>query len=413
MTAEALFDGLAHAQYHGDTCKIVRLLSVLPREKQWEYAQWIQAHSPVKVGALKGKVFAKLRRRDDPLFREFALMEAVSALPELRHRGVPAQSELLPSKAFSEKVGEIKACIDRHRPGSSMSDAAIKQEALRALTHAEKHGDVRLMSLVVQQLPQGYWERGFRSWLYTFSPIRRDTQTGRFYQTKHDSPEFCEYDVVGAAAAAILPQRSTFNIRRLLDDRSYADWAHRLSVADHLEILAEFQDCASALVRESLQDSPSAQRILRAFASEWRSRSDTDDYFVWPSTYAVPGSNPLSAIEAPELGIFAALGYRVGRVRGQPDELRLFLLDQIFTSPLPPLNSADYMRPWGLPGTATRLRKMAYFLAQEIKNAKRKVVQDMSVAIAQWSSDHEYLYRKFYVGRFRFALARTPSSDFS
>lgn len=71
------------------------------------------------------------------------------------------------------------------------------------------------------------------------------------------------------------------------------------------------------------------------------------------------------------------------------------------------------MRQWGLPGTATRLRKMAYFLAQEIKNAKRKVVQDMSVAIAQWSSDYEYLYTKFYVGSFRFALARTLSPDFS
>jgi len=56
---------------------------------------------------------------------------------------------------------------------------------------------------------------------------------------------------------------------------------------------------------------------------------------------------------------------------------------------------------------------MAYFLAQEIKNAKRKVVQDMSVAIAQWSSDYEYLYTKFYVGSFRFALARTLSPDFS
>lgn len=403
LVAELALDALRHARHHGDTKKIVRLLSALPQEGRWQYVTWIKAHSPVHVWGEKGQVFAKLRAKDHIEFREFALVKAARAVPGVERRFVHERSELFTPAEFAQKLGQIKGHFEG-RPHQELRPAMIKRDALEALSHAYKHGDVGPMARLIMQLPHGFWERGFRSWLYMHSPIRRNGETGRLFQAKRDSADFCDYDLVAAAAADIQPNRTTFKARRLLDDQSFSQWVHRLSFADHLEILTAFEDCVSGIVAENLQDGPVAQKVFRAFASEWRARTDMNDYFRWPDIQAEPGQTVLSAIHAPEIGIFAALGYRVGKVRGQPDAVRLFLLDQIFASVLPPVNDADYMRPWGLPGTATRLRKMAYFLASEIKNAKRKVAQDMSVAIADWRRDYRYLYDKYYVDRFKFAL---------
>lgn len=101
--------------------------------------------------------------------------------------------------------------------------------------------------------------------------------------------------------------------------------------------------------------------------------------------------------------MLAFLGYRVGLTKGLSERSRVQILDVAFGSPLPPINGPDYMREWGTPKSAARLKKLADSLAAFARNAKRNSSTSLESAIADWEHDLEYLYYQYYVGKFRFA----------
>lgn len=148
-----------------------------------------------------------------------------------------------------------------------------------------------------------------------------------------------------------------------------------------------------------------------AIMEEWGRRFqlalDDPDHFEWPSTDARLGDGTLNAGQWYSEGMLSYLGYRVGSTNGASDAARRQILDAVFAGNLPPLNGPDYVRHWGAPSTAPRLKKMAHELATFAVNAKRRRSTDLSSAIADWEADLRYLHRTYYVGRFRFGWPDT------
>jgi hypothetical protein len=147
-----------------------------------------------------------------------------------------------------------------------------------------------------------------------------------------------------------------------------------------------------------------------ALASEWAKRArdaaESPQHFAWPSTTAKGGNGMLNSGDWNLIGILSWLCYRVGATQGEPEGVRRQILDLCFDEVLPPINGLDYMVSWGPPGSSARLKKLASEIASFTRNGKRKRSANLSVAVADWEADLDYLYRKYYVGKFRFAWPR-------
>jgi len=125
------------------------------------------------------------------------------------------------------------------------------------------------------------------------------------------------------------------------------------------------------------------------------------DWFKWPTTCAPKGDGALNASGWHEKGLFSRVGYHVGN-DGEHLEVRRYILDCVFHNELPRVNSDEYMGEFGIPKSSQRLQKMANHLAAMARNYKRNEHADYSQAIADYESDLEYLYDKYYVGVFDF-----------
>lgn len=147
-----------------------------------------------------------------------------------------------------------------------------------------------------------------------------------------------------------------------------------------------------------------------ALSAEWARRlalaEQNPTAFPWPSTKAPKGKSGLDSGDWHLLGMLSYLGYRVGKTNGAPDGVRRQILDLCFDGALPPINGLTYLRDWNAPGTTMRLRKLANELASFARNGKRKRSANLSSAVADWEADLNYLYRRYYVGKFRFAWPR-------
>lgn len=129
------------------------------------------------------------------------------------------------------------------------------------------------------------------------------------------------------------------------------------------------------------------------------------EWFKWPTTDAPIGDGSLDASGWNKDGLFSHVGYHVGN-DGEHVDVRHYILDCVFHNELQHDNSDEYMREYmrefAAPQSPQRLRKMADFLASMARNCKRKEHADYSQAIADYESDLEYLYNKYYVGAFQF-----------
>lgn len=147
-----------------------------------------------------------------------------------------------------------------------------------------------------------------------------------------------------------------------------------------------------------------------ALSAEWARRmalAEADPRaFPWPSTKAPKGKSGLDSGEWHLIGMLSYLGYRVGATNGVTPGIRHQILDLCFGAALPPLNGLSYMREWGPPGTPPRLRKLANELASFARNGKRKRAANLAYAVADWEADLDYLYRRYYVRKCRFAWPR-------
>lgn len=149
---------------------------------------------------------------------------------------------------------------------------------------------------------------------------------------------------------------------------------------------------------------------IRGIEAEWARRNSSgnpDEYFDWPTTEARGGDGNLSLENVHKSGVLGQLDYHVGRTLGQPDAYRRRTLMKIFERPIPPSLKGFEPDEWGPPGSAHRLRKMAYSIAAFTRSAKRKKLASFEEAIRHWETDLKYLHDQFYAGKFGFAWPST------
>ena len=163
-------------------------------------------------------------------------------------------------------------------------------------------------------------------------------------------------------------------------------------------------------IKSSAQvDESSNQKIIEiisAIETEWQERA-YDFAFKWPSTFAIGGNGKIDVEKFPVFGVLSYLGYHVGKNSNIGLLVRRSILERIFFGKLLPVISAEYMASWGMPSSAPRLSKIAECLAAFARNAKRRKRANIHQAVADWESDLEYLYIKFYVGKFDFGWPKT------
>lgn len=133
-----------------------------------------------------------------------------------------------------------------------------------------------------------------------------------------------------------------------------------------------------------------------------------DEGFHWPTTTAVPSAKTgsFSLESSPKESALTALGYKTGLSAPGPQDRRA-ILKRAFEKKLPFVNSEEYMDGWGSPKSSKRLQKMANTMAATVRNHKRNRTRDMSMAINEREADLEWLYKTYYVGRFRFIWPST------
>ncbi|MBV2089326.1 MAG: hypothetical protein KUF72_00400 [Candidatus Thiodiazotropha sp. (ex Ctena orbiculata)] len=149
-----------------------------------------------------------------------------------------------------------------------------------------------------------------------------------------------------------------------------------------------------------------AELVIELVDEEWlkikRNKEIDPDFFLWPSTDIKHGDGEISGNEWKKIGVLAFIGYHAGKSQGLDNALRAVILERVFYGVLPQVFPADYLEKWGDPGTARRLKKLAYTLAAFVRNAKRKDSTSMRKAIHDWEFDLEYLKQEFYINKFHF-----------
>ena len=149
-----------------------------------------------------------------------------------------------------------------------------------------------------------------------------------------------------------------------------------------------------------------ARKLLEAIKAEWIRRSEepisAEEAFSFPTTDAAVGFGTLDASGWQSEGEISYMGYRVGNTAGEPTHIRKNNLDQIFTGPIPPAFPTTHLAEWGEPETLLRLKKLAETIASLTRNAKRDTTNKKDAAIRDWESDLDYIYNRYYSGKYYF-----------
>ena len=132
-----------------------------------------------------------------------------------------------------------------------------------------------------------------------------------------------------------------------------------------------------------------------------------EDYFRWPNTEAAWGAGKFCTADWESEGLLASMGYHVGRTHGLSAFERELILGKVFSGPLPPLFSPEYMREWGTLRSPAGLKKMAESIASFARNAKRRRDEAQRDAVKDWQQDLTFLYAKYYRDHFGFAWPST------
>jgi hypothetical protein len=172
------------------------------------------------------------------------------------------------------------------------------------------------------------------------------------------------------------------------------------------QLLAIWKNAVTILADPRRRDwHPAAQGAIEKIDAEWSRRvaSHEEKWLQWPTTDAKGGNGRLSLEGAPEEGLLAFMGYRVGVTKGEPTPIRQGILDRVFLGSLPPVAEPAYTASWGPAGSAMRLKRIADSLASFAKAAKRRGWESHIEAIREWEADLAHLYDRYYIGRLRFA----------
>jgi hypothetical protein len=140
------------------------------------------------------------------------------------------------------------------------------------------------------------------------------------------------------------------------------------------DLLQLFLNAVGLIVKQKQVEA--AKRMITTIHNEWERRRKLGDAFI--------------DFERPEMGMLAALGYRVGHTEGRPPQVRREILKYVLEGELPMVHSASYTAEWGEPGSSKRCRKLVRFLQNNIEN-NHQAKPGMKLAVKEWSEDLAWL----------------------
>lgn len=142
------------------------------------------------------------------------------------------------------------------------------------------------------------------------------------------------------------------------------------------DLIQMFVNAVSWIVNEKQVEA--AKGMIVAIQKEWERRRKIGDAFT--------------DFERPELGMLAALGYRVGQTEGRPPRIRRLILKHVLEGELPMVHSASYTNEWGEPHSIKRYKKLARFLQNNIESNQTK--PNMKLAVKHWSEDFAWVEQR-------------------
>jgi hypothetical protein len=162
-------------------------------------------------------------------------------------------------------------------------------------------------------------------------------------------------------------------------------------------------DARIAELIHAQRPAPRSQQLPRVKATNNRGRQGSPQGVPeWPPEAKAPAAIALAGDQfSYSHGVLSYMGYRVGKSSALDRNRRRRILDYVFCGLLPQVNDRQYMRTWGKPKTATRLRKLANAISAFARNARRKRKKSFALAIAEWEEDLCYLKERYYDRRVR------------
>ena len=147
------------------------------------------------------------------------------------------------------------------------------------------------------------------------------------------------------------------------------------------ELNVLFQN-AVEIVANNKPNKEKAQQTIEQIKVEWQKRKE--DYI-----------KGIRKFQYPEIGMLQTIGYKA---RHMTLNEREYLLSYLMESDsLPFVQSPAYMLSWGDPLSEKRLTKLSYLLF----NLTKKINID-EVTIENWSTDLEFIKKKYYLENFKF-----------
>ncbi len=151
----------------------------------------------------------------------------------------------------------------------------------------------------------------------------------------------------------------------------------------------------------------SEERIVRLLAGDHPALQFLEAVgFEWPSTHVPPRGDGKIDAELLRLGFLKYKGYAVGKAGLTPHRRRQILM-AVYEDTVPSSFPDHYIRQWGSPESATRLKKMAESIAAFCRNNKKKD-NPPTRAIVDWEADLAWLKSQLCDGSYRFGW---PSTD--
>jgi hypothetical protein len=313
---------------------------------------------------------------------------------------------------------------------SNEQRALVHFAAIQALLHTQKHGNSS-PNLQLAELLSFALKINYAKWLRLFSPIRL-TKSGSklaIKLQKPTDPDYHPFAISNARAAPFLEITNLDEILSSIEQRfenvgigkiiqilstllnpEKQNITKQISVLPFLsfsQLFERYRVCVERLTFSFGSEPKETIKLKNAIFAEWARRrveSQSDEYFVWPTTAAPLGNGKITGFNSPADGMLAAFGYHVGKTSSCSDLMRQIILDDIFSIHLPPLDSEEYMQQWGAPGSAARLKKLAHTLASLAKNEKRR---GLVAAPQEREMDLDYLHSQYYVKKFGFGWPRT------
>lgn len=166
--------------------------------------------------------------------------------------------------------------------------------------------------------------------------------------------------------------------------------------------------CMGAVAEAEADDAYAPHGYPNPF--EGAASSPAEPLWRWPEVKPIgSGSGGFDGTKIRDFSALMLFGYRVGKERGWPQSDREAFLRDFMTLPLPPIVKANFGDEYGAPLSTTRLRKVANVIASNASNRYRSNPVAYAVAISDWESDLDFLYREFYLGK-RLAFEPWPST---